>query len=92
MLLPDRYDGASSWADYLMHFESVASVNRWNELERVGYLASHLRGLAQEAFADLSPEARKDYESVLGPNFPSGCVGRGESLEELGRSIQRLVL
>ena len=108
MLLPDRYDGASSWADYLTHFESVASINRWSELEKVGYLASHLRGLAQEAFADLSPEARKDYASVLEhferrfgvasqvplhrAQLSMRVRGRGESLEELGRSIRRLVL
>ena len=108
MLLPDRYDGASPWADYLTHFESVASVNKWSKAEKAGYLASHLRGLAQEAFADLSLEARKDYVSVLEhferrfgvasqvplhrAQLSMRVRGRGESLEELGRSIRRLVL
>ena len=108
VLLPDRYDGSSPWPDYLMHFESVAGVNGWSEAEKVGYLASHLRGSAQEAFTDLSPEDRRDYASILGyferqfgvtsrvplrrAQLAMRIRGRGESLEELGRSIRRLVL
>ena len=57
MMLPAKFDGSSSWSDYI-HFESIATVNQWTEDEKAMYLASHLRGAAQEALADMAPEVR----------------------------------
>jgi hypothetical protein len=47
------------------HFESVATINQWRETEKAMFLASHLIGLALEALADMTPEARKVYSSIL---------------------------
>ena len=52
-MLPDRFDGVSSWTDYLIHFESVAAVNQWGEDEKAMFLSSHLKGATQEALADI---------------------------------------
>ena len=43
-MLPDKFDDRSSWSDYVIHFESIATVNHWTEDEKAMYLASHLRG------------------------------------------------
>ena len=55
-MLPDKFDDNSSWSDYVVYFESVATVNHWTEDEKAMYLASHMREAAQEALADMAPE------------------------------------
>ena len=64
-MLPDKFDGSTSWSDYLIHFESVTAINHWSEVEKAMFLASHLRRTAQEAPVDMVPEARKNYSSTL---------------------------
>ena len=65
MMLPDKFDGSSSWSAYIIHFESVATVNQWTEDEKAMYLASHLRGAARKALADMAPEVQGEYATIL---------------------------
>ena len=106
-MLPDQFDGVSSWADYLLHFESVATINQWRETEKAMFLASRLRGLALEALADMAPEACRVYSSILEyfekrfgdtAKVPLHQIhlsmrtrGHGETISSLGQSIRRLV-
>ena len=103
-MLPDKFDGSSSWSDYVIHFESVAAVNQWTDDEKAMYLASHLRGAAREALADM---VRGEYANILEKfeqrfgvtsqaplqraQLSMRVRGRGESLADLGQSIRRLV-
>ena len=43
-VMPDDFDGKSSWSEYLIHFETVAKLNGWNPHERVQYLAVSYMG------------------------------------------------
>ena len=65
VMFPNKFDGVSSWSDYLIHFESVATVNQWGRVEKATFLASHLEGSAQEALADMEPTAQKEYSCIL---------------------------
>ena len=61
LLLPDTYDGISSWDDWICHFENVADVNDWDDEKKFKFLKARLVGRAQRAFQHLSEEARGEY-------------------------------
>ena len=47
---------ATSWQDYKSHFDACAMLGKWNELEKVLYLAVSLRGQAKGVLGNLSGE------------------------------------
>ena len=103
---PATYDGKTSCRDYLVQFEMIAELNRWDDPTRALELATSLRGLAQAILSDLGPEERGDYNKLLralvgrfepdnqSEVFRSQLKGRqrrkGESLTELCQEIKRL--
>ena len=103
---PATYDGKSSCRDYLVQFEMIAELNRWDAPTRALELATSLRGLALAILSDLGPEERGDYNKLLralvgrfepdnqSEVFRSQLKGRqrrkGESLTELCQEIKRL--
>ena len=61
---PATFDGTGSWLDYRAHFDAVAEINRWNQIEKGLYLAVSLRGQAQGVFGNLSIQS-KDYDMLV---------------------------
>jgi hypothetical protein len=104
---PANYDGTSNWTDYLVQFELVAEINRWNNDEKALELATCLRGVAQGVLSDLRPESRRSFEhlvSALNNRFQPDNQAelyraqmknrlrkRSEPLTDLGHEIKRLV-
>ena len=60
-LLPDRFDGNSSIDDWVSHFESLATINGWNEAEKLLWLQAHVIGKAYVAYQHFSYETRNSY-------------------------------
>ena len=101
------YDGTTPWSDYLVQFELVAELNRWDNHTRALYLATSLRGSAQSVLGDLDNIERHDYEALidcLNQRFGSGNQSEmfrallhnrvrqpKESLPDLAHEIRKLV-
>ena len=63
---PDKFDGISTdWRNYLVHFESVATWNRWTYNEMAQQLVMSLRGSAQKIISDLHPYQIGDYNALV---------------------------
>ena len=106
-VMPDQFDGKSSWTDYIAHFEICCEINGWTPPQRAQYLSVSLRGSACQVLGTLPIERRRDYRELvraLGRRFnPENqselyrvqLRNRGrkvnESLPELGQQIRTLV-
>ena len=64
-VMPDLYDGKTSWPEYLIHFDSVAELNNWNHQERIQFLSVSLRGDACMVMQSLTVEERRNYEVLV---------------------------
>ena len=100
------YSGKNSWKDYHAQFELVAILNGWNEETKALGLATNLRGSARSILADLDPDQRYHYESLVSalsarfePDYQADMYlaqirnrtkQKSESLPELGQAIKRL--
>ena len=100
------YSGKNSWKDYHAQFELVAIQNGWNEETKALELATNLRGSARSILADLDPDKRYHYESLVSvlsarfePDYQADMYlaqirnrtrQKSESLPELGQAIKRL--
>ncbi|CAG2228360.1 unnamed protein product [Mytilus edulis] len=62
---PCKYDGSTSWMDYLSHFEMCALVNNWSENQKGLYLAVSLMGQAQAVLGDLPSEKRQNFFDLV---------------------------
>ncbi|CAG2245062.1 unnamed protein product [Mytilus edulis] len=103
---PCKYDGSTSWMDYLSHFEMCALVNNWSENQKGLYLAVSLMGQAQAVLGDLPSEKRQNFSDLVSAleerfapssqtelyrvQFKERRQRASESLPELGQSIRRL--
>ena len=54
--------GATSWTDWIKHFEAVAVLNDWDDAAKLSWLPVRLSGKAQTAWKRLSPEVKADYK------------------------------
>jgi hypothetical protein len=104
---PATYDGTGNWSDYLVHFEIVAEINKWEEGEKALELATCLRGAAQGVLGDLRPENRRNFSHLVAAlntrfqpdnqaelyraQMKNRLRKRSEPLSELGHDIKRLV-
>ena len=102
-----KYDGKTSWADYLVQFNIAARLNSWDDSQKAMELATSLEGNARAILADLSPDQQLNFEALVGKltqRFePEGQLGiyqsqlqsrrrkRSESIPELIQEISRLV-
>jgi hypothetical protein len=107
-VMPDQYDGKTSWVDYLGHFEIVAELNNWNDRLKAQYLSVSLRGPASQVLRALPTEKRKTYKDIVialerrfNPEnqtelYRAQLRNRQrktqESLPELAQDIRRLVM
>ena len=93
--------------DWLIHFETVSDWNRWDYEEKGQNLVMSLRGPAQQILRELRPAERADYDIILQMlrrrfdpankellhrrEFRTRTKKKGESMEEYGFSLSRLV-
>lgn len=103
---PPTFDGNGSWQDFLVQFEMISSVNRWDNDMKAYELATSLRGIAQGIVTDIEPVKRLDYDylvSALTSRFePVNQVNMykvqmnsfyrkpGQALPELAQEIRRV--
>ncbi|VDH90009.1 Hypothetical predicted protein, partial [Mytilus galloprovincialis] len=93
---PCKYDGSTSWIDYLSHFEICALVNNWSENQKGLYLAVSLMGQAQAVLGDLPISALEErfapssQTELYRVKFKERRQKASESLPELCQSIWRL--
>ena len=60
---------------YATQFELLAELNKWSEVEKATHLAVSLRGTALTVLTNLTPERRRDYNTLtaaLENRFGSG--------------------
>lgn len=62
---PQKFDGSDDLAEYLTQYELVAEANGWNYKTKSLCLASSLIGNARGILNELSPEKRRDYDSIV---------------------------
>ena len=66
LVLPEPYNGEGDWSGWAEHFESVAAVNGWKELEKLLWLRVRLVGRAATALKRIPDGARESYEDCMG--------------------------
>ena len=64
VVLPEPFDGESSWEDWQLHFQNVAIVNGWTDEQKLQWLRVHLTGRAQRTFHRLPEASRASYEDA----------------------------
>ena len=64
LLLPETYSGESNFDDWISHFETVASINEWDDAAKLKWLSVRLSGRAQTAFRRFSEVARGTYAAA----------------------------
>ena len=108
LLVPDRYEGKTTWKDYHHHFEACKEVNGWSDAEAASYLMASLQGGALRCVSGMSSDVRHSYQDlirILGRRFGSGRQaenflaelrhrkqGPRETLQELGQAIHELAI
>eukprot|EP00731_Ephydatia_muelleri_P038807 Em0919g2a len=66
LLLPEPYGGeAGGWAEWVDHFENVATVNKWATGEEKKWLKVRLTGKAQTAFKKLPQDVKENYGECM---------------------------
>ena len=60
-LIPDKFDGNSSFDDWVSHFECVAAINGWNDDKRLLWIRAHMIGKAHAAYSRFSHETKDSY-------------------------------
>jgi hypothetical protein len=64
LVLPEVYDGTSSWDGWAFHFENVAAVNRWDDADKLRWLRVRLTGRAQKALQRLPETSASTYAAA----------------------------
>ncbi|MCP3889850.1 MAG: hypothetical protein GY702_13395, partial [Desulfobulbaceae bacterium] len=101
------YNGKTSWLDYLVHFEMIAEINRWDQDEMALELATSLRDSALSVLSDIDVYDQRNYDVLVRalttrfepPNYAevykaelkSKVRQKGESLCVLVQDIKRLI-
>ena len=60
-----KYDGKSSWVDYLMQFDKPAQLNDWEESQKAMELAKSLEGVARGVLADVIMEHQLNFKVLV---------------------------
>ena len=62
---PSVYEGKSSFRDYLVQFEMVSALNKWDRVTQAMELATSLSGPATEVLTDLDLQSRLNYDELV---------------------------
>ena len=63
-MLSEPFDGEANWEQWDYHFQNVASVNEWDDGQKLKWLKVRLTGRAQIAFQRLPKATRNDYDAA----------------------------
>ena len=63
-VLPELYTGDKSWDDWIDHFDSVATVNEWDNAAKLKWLRVRLTGRAGTVFRRLPEATRGDFKEA----------------------------
>ena len=67
VVLPETFQGTTSWEDWIEHFERVAVVNEWtSNASKLKWLKVRLVGKAAAALKRFSDDTRGDYAALKG--------------------------
>ena len=69
LVLPKTFDGSGSLRDWIFHFDNVASVNGWDDTQKLKWLRVCMTGRAQKALHRLPPTATATFESTREARF-----------------------
>ena len=64
LVLPETFDGTSSWTDWCFHFDNVAAVNGWSDAQKLQWLRVRLTGRAQKALHRLTTSTNTSYAAT----------------------------
>ena len=64
VVLPEPFNGQTSWEDWKLHFEDVAVVNEWTAEQKLKWLRVRLTGRAQTAFHRFPEESQASYTAA----------------------------
>ncbi|KAH7982755.1 hypothetical protein HPB52_006936 [Rhipicephalus sanguineus] len=64
-LPPPTFDGTTSWAAFLVQFESVATLNGWTVQDKAQLLVLQLRDAAAEYLEYIPQGIRSNYEALV---------------------------
>ena len=64
LVLPEPYDGTGSWSEWSFHFENVATVNSWDDAQKLQWLRVRVTGRAQKALLRLQGATAATYEAT----------------------------
>ena len=64
LVLPEPYDGTGSWSEWGFHFENVATVNSWDDAQKLQWLRVRVTGRAQKALLRLQGATAATYEAT----------------------------
>ena len=84
VVLPEPFDGQSSWGDWKVHFEDVAEVNTWSVEQKLQWLRVRLTGHAQKASHRLPDESQASYDN----KSPAGTVRTKERNDKVSSGVQ----
>ena len=64
VVLPEPFNGDSSWGQWECHFKNVAEVNNWEDGDKLKWLKVRLTGRAQTAFQRLPEAVRASFKEA----------------------------
>ena len=64
VVLPEPFDGTTSWEEWLFHFENVAEVNAWDDAQKLRWIRVRLTNRAQRALQHLPEASRATYAAT----------------------------
>lgn len=64
VVLPEPFDGTTSWEEWSFHFENVANVNAWDDAQKLQWIRVRLTGRAQKALQHLPEAAQATYPAT----------------------------
>ena len=104
---PNSFDGKSSWSDYKVHFEIVASLNGWSNETKALKLIACMKDSALSTIGNINTNCPPSYHELINTltrrfapenqaelykhQIDARIRKRGESLPELAQDIKRLV-
>ena len=64
VVLPETHDGTQSWDEWDFHFQNVATVNGWDDTQKLRWLRVRPTGRAQKALQRLPEASRATYAAT----------------------------
>jgi len=64
LVLPETFDGTGSWSEWCFHFENVATVNCWDDAQKLQWLRVRVTGRAQKALQRLQGSTAAEYGAL----------------------------